>query len=267
MLPLAVVDLLTERRAAPRAFAEPMLREKHQRESLAVHLRRAQEADRGRDAPSPVQIPWRGWKDIVWRTARRAAEDRLLAVAAGIEFYGLLALFPAVTAFVSCYGLFESPAMIDDHLSFLATAMPAEAYSVVHDQIARVVSKGNAGLSLGFAGGLAFALWSANAGMKALVDALNVVYDEIEKRGIIRLNLVSLTFTIFGIVAMLIAAGAVVVAPLVVSRIGLGVMTEAILSISRWPATIDTMAPSLRGRTGRSFGTESGAIWFKHDMV
>jgi len=157
--------------------------------------------------------------------------------------------------------------MIDDHLSFLATAMPAEAYSVVHDQIARVVSKGNAGLSLGFAGGLAFALWSANAGMKALVDALNVVYDEIEKRGIIRLNLVSLTFTIFGIVAMLIAAGAVVVAPLVVSRIGLGVMTEAILSISRWPATIDTMAPSLRGRTGRSFGTESGAIWFKHDMV
>jgi len=133
LLPLAVVDLLTERRAAPRAFAEPMLREKHQRESLAVHL--------------------------------------------------------------------------------------------------------------------------------------NVVYDEIEKRGIIRLNLVSLTFTIFGIVAMLIASGAVVVAPLVVSRIGLGVMTEAILSISRWPATIDTMAPSLRGRTGRSFGTESGAIWFKHDMV
>jgi len=150
LLPLAVVDLLTERRAAPRAFAEPMLREKHQRESLAVHLRRAQEADRGRDATSPVQIPWRGWKDIVWRTARRAAEDRLLAVAAGIEFYGLLALFPAVTAFVSCYGLFESPAMIDDHLSFLATAMPAEAYSVVHDQIARVVSKGNAGLSPGF---------------------------------------------------------------------------------------------------------------------
>jgi membrane protein len=217
---------------------DPVVSSQNRREPIAVHLRRAQETGRGRDATSPAQIPWRGWKDILWRTVRRASEDRLLAVSAGIVFYGLLALFPAVTAFVSCYGLFASPVTVSDHLSFLATVMPAEAYSIVHDQIARVVSKGNAGLSLGFAGGLAFALWSTNAGMKALVDALNVVYDEVEKRGIIRLNLVSLTFTIVGIVAMLSAVGAIMVAPLVLTRIGLGAMTEIILSVARWPGLL-----------------------------
>ena len=235
----AAMRVLTgDSRLRPEAVETAVEINKKRRESLAVQLRRARETGRGREATSPTQIPWTGWKDIVWRTAQRASEDRLLALAAGIVFYGLLALFPAVTAFVSFYGLFASPPTINDHLSFLATIMPAEAYSIVHDQIARVVSKGNTGLSLGFIGGLALALWSANAGMKALVDALNVVYEEVEMRGIIRLNLVSLTFTIVGIVAMLIAVGAVVVAPLLLSRIGLGAMTEVILSVSRWLALL-----------------------------
>ena len=110
----------------------------------------------------------------------QTSEDRLLAIAAGVVFYGLLALFPAVTALVSCYGLFAKPDTINDHLSFLEGVMPAEAYSIVQDQIARVVAKGQAGLSVGFAIGLLLALWSANAGMKALMDALNIVNEEKE---------------------------------------------------------------------------------------
>jgi membrane protein len=123
----------------------------------------------------PIEIPWAGWKDILWRTAYQVSEDRLLAIAAGVVFYGLLALFPAVTALVSCYGLFAKPDTINDHLSVLEGVMPAEAFSIVQDQIARVVAKGQAGLSFGFAIGLAIALWSANAGMKAVMDALNIV--------------------------------------------------------------------------------------------
>jgi Virulence factor BrkB len=97
------------------------------------------------------------WKDIFWRTVNQASEDRLLAIAAGVVFYGLLALFPAVTALVSCYGLFAKPDSINDHLSFLQDVMPAEAYSIVQDQIARVIAKGQAGLGLGFAVGLVLA--------------------------------------------------------------------------------------------------------------
>jgi membrane protein len=179
-------------------------------------------------------------EDIFWRTVNQASEDRLLAIAAGVVFYGLLALFPAVTALVSCYGLFARPASINDHLSFLQDVMPAEAYSIVQDQITRVIAKGQVGLSLGFAVGLLLALWSANAGMKAL-NALNIVNEEKEKRSFIRLNLVSLAFTAAGIVAVLAAVGTVVVAPLLLSPVGLAGMTEQIVRFARWPALAAAM--------------------------
>jgi len=85
-----------------------------------VHRKRTDEPGRGRHAEMPWQIPWKGWKDILWRTYEQIGENRLLAVAAGVVFYGLLAVFPAVTALVSLYGLFASTSAISDHLSLLA---------------------------------------------------------------------------------------------------------------------------------------------------
>ena len=79
---------------------------------------RAGEPGRGRHAKAPWQIPWKGWKDILWRTYQQIGEDRLLAVAAGVVFYGLLSVFPAATALVSLYGLFASPAAITNSLRF-----------------------------------------------------------------------------------------------------------------------------------------------------
>jgi membrane protein len=215
---------------APHVLGGPQSR----REPMAVQIARAKENGRGRHAHTPLHIPWKGWKDIFWRAAKQASEDRLLAISAGVVFYGLLALFPAITALVSSYGLFAKTETIQDHLSFLASVMPAEAFSIVQDQVNRVVSKGEA-LSIGFAFGFLFALWSANSGIKAIIDALNIVYQEDEKRSFIRLNLVSLAFTIGAIVAVLVAVGAVVVTPLVLTRVGLGAMTETIVSLTRWP--------------------------------
>ena len=146
-----------------------------------------------------------------------------------------------MTALVSCYGLFAKPDSINDHLSFLQDVMPSEAYSIVQDQISRVIAKGQAGLSLGFAAGLLLALWSANAGMKALMDALNIVNEEKEKRSFIRLNLVSLAFTVAGIFAVLAAVGAVVVAPLLLSPVGLAGVTAEVVRFARWPALAAAM--------------------------
>jgi membrane protein len=219
----------------PNKEEEPFGESRSRQEQKQTQLKRAKEPGRGRRAASPTEIPWKGWTDIFWRTMNQASEDRLLAIAAGVVFYGLLALFPAVTALVSCYGLFAKPDSINDHLSFLEGVMPVEAYSIVEDQIARVVAKGQAGLSLGFAIGLLLALWSANAGMKALMDALNIVNEEKEKRSFIRLNLISLTFTVAGIFAVLAAVAAVVVTPLLLSPVGLAGMTEEIVRFARWP--------------------------------
>jgi membrane protein len=204
-------------------------------EARAVQHARAQEPNRGRQAEAPWQIPWRGWKDILWRTYQQIGEDRLLAVAAGVVFYGLLALFPAVTAVVSLYGLFANAATISDHLSMAAGILPADAIDIVREQVGRLASKGDAKLGFGFIIGLAVALWSANAGMKAIIDALNVVYEEKEKRGFIKLNLVSLAFTLGAIVVLLLALGAVVVLPLVLAWFGFAGLLGVFIQYARWP--------------------------------
>jgi membrane protein len=178
---------------------------------------------------------WTGWKEILWRTYQQISEDRLLAVAAGVVFYGLLALFPAITALVSVYGLFAKASGISSHLSLMASILPGGAFDIFQDQVSRLVAKGDAKLGFSFAFGLGLALWSANAGMKALMDALNVVYDEKEKRGFIKLNLISLTLTMAAILSLLLAMGAVVVLPLVLGYVGLGGKSEMLLSLLRWP--------------------------------
>jgi len=201
-----------------------------------VQQQRAQEHGRGRKASSPWQIPWQGWKDIFWRTYAEIQDDRLVAVAAGVVFYALLAIFPAITAIVSLYGLFTDVATINEHLSLAAGFLPQGALDIIRDQVNRITSKGDAKLGLAFIFGLGLALWSANAGMKAIIDALNVVYDETEKRGFIKLNLISLTLTLAAILSLLLAIAAVVVLPLLLGFVGLDGVGELLLRILRWPA-------------------------------
>jgi membrane protein len=200
-----------------------------------VHRTRAHESGRGRHAQTPWQIPWKGWKDILWRTYQQMGEDRLFAVAAGVVFYGLLAVFPAVTALVSLYGLFASPAAIADDLSLAAGILPQSAVDILREQIGHLASGSSAKLSVGFIFGLAVALWSANAGMKAIMDALNVVYEEKEKRGFIKLTLVSFAFTLAAIGSVLLALGAVVVLPVALNYVGRPDVTDLFLRFSRWP--------------------------------
>ena len=139
--------------------------------------------------PRPGKSHCRGWKDILWRTYERIGEDRLLAVAAGVVFYGLLALFPAITAMVSLYGLFAE-SLDHQRTSFSGRGSFTRRWmSIVRDQVDRLAAKGDAKLGFGFIIGLGIALWSANSGMKAILDALNVVYEEKEKRGFIKLTL------------------------------------------------------------------------------
>ena len=116
--------------------------------------------------------------------------------------------------------------------------VPGGGVDIIREQITRLVSKGDAKLGFGFIIGLAIALWSANAGMKAIIDALNVVYEEKEKRGFIKLNLVSLAFTLAALTLMLLALGAVVVVPLLLTQIGFASITESLVQVLRWPALL-----------------------------
>ena len=204
-------------------------------EPLRWQERRAAEGGRGRWARGPLQIPWAGWKDVLVRTYREIQEDRLLALAAGVAFYSLIALFPGIAAGVSSYALFANTATISNHLQVAADIVPANALDIMNTEITRIAAKSDGRLTFGFLLGLAIALWSANAGMKAIFDALNIIYDEDEKRGIVRLNLVSLFFTICAIAGAGLAVAFVVVFPLLLAAFGVTSFDHPIVGYLRWP--------------------------------
>jgi len=193
------------------------------------------ERSRSGHRPTAFEISWAGWKDILWRTYTRTGDDHLLAIAAGVVFFGLLAVFPAITALVSCYGLFANPSTIGANLQTLALMLPEGSFQIAQDQITRVLDKGNTTLGATFLFGLVLAIWSANAGVKAVIDALNVAYQEREKRSFLRLNQLSLALTSGGIAALLLMVAAVVAFPLALDHLGLAPESRIIVSLARWP--------------------------------
>jgi len=196
---------------------------------------RAYEQERGRLAATPSDSPAPGWKDIVLRIWTNIGEDRVMLLAAGVTFYSLLAIFPAIAALVAIYGLFADPSQIAAHVDSLSGVLPAGALDVIRNQMNLVASQGSSKLGVAFVVGFAVSLWSANAGMKSIFEALNLVYDEPEKRGLVGLNLVSLAFTVAAIVFVLVAIGCIAALPAVFSTNQLQGPMALIVQIGRWP--------------------------------
>jgi membrane protein len=208
----------------------------------------------GRLATTPSEIPPRGWKDILLRVYSNVSEHRILALAAGMTYYSLLAIFPALAALVAVYGLFADPSAIARHFDQVSGVLPGGAIDVAREQLTRVASNGPQTLGLTFLVGLGVSLWSANAAMKSLFDTLNIVYGEREKRGFLKLNAISLLFTVGGILFVVAALGAIVVIPVALKYIGLSEAADLLLRLGRWPAmfVVLTLALAVIYRYGPS---------------
>lgn len=200
------------------------------------------EQARGRYAEDPSDIPALGWKDILIRAWRNIADDRIVALAAGVTFYGILAIFPALAALVSVYGLFADPSIIQRDVHALSSILPPGVIDVVGDQMRRLTSRGPTTLGATFAGSLVFSLWSANSGIQSLFDALNIVYHEKEKRSYPKLYAVSLAFTLAGLAFGIVVVGLVAVLPVALSYVHLGADIAVLLSGLRWPLMLVLIA-------------------------
>ena len=211
----------------------------------SVDLARAREPGRGREANTPEQIPPRGWRDILWRVFWSISEDRILSTSGSVAFFALLAVFPGIAAIVSLYGLFADASTIGKHLSLLSGFLPGGVLQLIAEQITLISRQGNETLGTAFVVGLLIALGSANSGMAALFDALNVVYDEREKRSLVRFYATTFLFTLAGIVFVILAITGVVVLPLMLKFVGLATTTEWLLAILRWPILFVTIVVSL----------------------
>ena len=199
----------------------------------------------GADAQTPSEIPAKGWWQIGKRVAGRFSDDRVMAEAAGVTFYTLLAIFPAIASLISIYGLIANPSTIGSHLSLAAGVIPEGGMQIITEQVKSLTSQPPKALGFGLIIGIATSLWSANAGIKALFDTLNVVYEVKETRSYVRRTLVSFAFTIGGLVFVVLALGAVVVVPAVLNFVGVGSGADTLLSLARWPLMLVAIAVML----------------------
>lgn len=204
----------------------------------------ARQAGRGRDADAPTDMPLRGWRDILLRSWENFLGHRLMLIAAGLTFFALLGIFPALAAIVSVYGLFTDPAHIADQISLLEGLVPGGALDMLASQMTDIASRSDGALTLGLAASLGIALWTANAGMRNLFNALNIVYEEDEKRGVIRMTFVSLAFTACVLMLAGVVIALIIVLPVLLGFLGLGAW-EGWLLMARWPALFVIMALGL----------------------
>jgi membrane protein len=207
--------------------------------------RPARQEAHGRDAARPSDIPARGWLDIVKRTQKEIKADNVTLTAAGVAFYSMLAIFPALIAVVTIYGLVAEPADVQRQVGSFAENMPPGAGDLLTDQLQRIVETRQTSLSIALVISLAAALWSASAGIQALIKGLNIAYDEQETRGFVKLRGLALLLTIGGIAVVLGAIALIAVLPAVLDRLGLGRAGELAISIGRWPALVILVAVAL----------------------
>lgn len=194
----------------------------------------ALESERGRTAQCPREIPSRGWWDIAWRVKDQLAADNVSIVAGGLALFGLLSVFPSLAVAVAVYGLVSSPEQIAAHAQSLSGVLPEAGMSILTKQLTELATRSSSTLSVGVIVGILLALWSARRGMVALITAINVAYNERERRGFIRRMALSLAFTVCGVLGFLIVAALTIAVPVVLGFLPLGSAAEWILLMARW---------------------------------
>jgi membrane protein len=187
----------------------------------------------GAEADRPTEIPAQGWKQIVKRGWKEAKADQVPLLAAGVAYYAFLAIFPALVAIVSIYGLFADPATITSQLKSLTEALPGQARQVITDQVTALAARRTA-LGIGLIISILIALWSASGGISNMLTAITTAYDEEEKRGFIKKRLLSLALTVGAILFMLIMLGIVAVLPPLLNSIFGSGLLKWVFQILGW---------------------------------
>jgi membrane protein len=188
----------------------------------------------GRGVRRPRELSASGWWDVLRAVKDGVSEDRLTIIAAGVAFYALLAVFPALAALVSLYGLMFDPQAVVQQLESMRGVLPAQAIDLVLRQMQSLQGDRGA-LGWGVAGGLLLALWTSSVGVRALIKALNAAYDTSEQRGFLKRAGLSLLLTLCAIVVVSIAIAAIVVLPASAGLAGEGSGLGGVIQVLRWP--------------------------------
>ncbi len=192
----------------------------------------------GAHAESPVAIPARGWRQVIARALRRSLEDRLTLIAAGVAFFGFLAIFPSLIAVVLLYGVVSTPTDLADHVAVLTETLPGAAADLLAEQMEALVDTDSGRLGVAAVVSVLVALWSAFVGMDYLLSSVNVVYEETERSGYLKRRGLALLFTLGSAVVFAVLLALVAVFPAVVDG-------GFLLGLGRWLLVLVVFALSL----------------------
>jgi membrane protein len=188
----------------------------------------------GEQAAVPTQIPARGWLQVTKRAFKESSVDNVGILSGGIAYAGFLALFPALIAGISLFGIVADPETIARQTNGLLVALPESAQPLLRDQITSLTASSGGALGFGFVLSILLALWSASSGTSSLMTAINIAYDEEESRNFLKLRGTALLLTLGAIVFMLLTLGLVAVVPAVLNALELGTLINVGVEIVRW---------------------------------
>lgn len=194
--------------------------------------------ERGRTASDPTQIPIPGWKDILVRSWGEVSANNIFLAAGGVTYAVLLALFPALAALVSIYGLLLDPVQVEKQVAALSHILPPESTQMIGQELHSLVTASNGSLSISAGVSLLFALWSASRGMSGLMTAFNIAYGQRETRGFFKFNLVAIGLTLGALIGGTVIIALVGVLPAAIEFLGLGALTRWLLLVLEWPLLI-----------------------------
>lgn len=186
----------------------------------------------GRQVNRPTRFSPRAWGSILKRVWVGVGRDHLSIIAAGVAFYGVLAIFPGIAALISLYGYVADPGDISSNLDRVQPLLPADVFAILKGQVDHLVAAGQARLGLASLVSVVIALWLSRAGVSALIEGLNVVYRQQDTRNIILLNLVALGLTLLFILVAIVALLTVVALPVILSAIEIGVIGAALARLA-----------------------------------
>ena len=192
----------------------------------------------GRQALHPLDIPWAGWKRVLRRTGIELITDRVSLVAAGCAFYATLALFPMLTMFISIYGLAFDPLTVEPQLAALRDLLPPRAYPLIADRVHVLVSKPPGALTLSLLVSIAIAVWSSATGTKSILGALNLAYEEREKRSFVRFQLTAFGMTVGGMLAATVGIAMLVLLPAVLTFLGISAGAQVLVRLASFAMLI-----------------------------
>jgi membrane protein len=194
--------------------------------------------DRGREAVHPGEIPARGWKDVLWRVWGEVSDANLFLVAGGVTYAILLALFPGLAALISIYGLVFDASQVEKQIDVLGGVLPAETLRLLSDEVHTLVEASHAALGFSAVVGLLVALWTASRGMSGLITALDIAYEQRERRSFLKFNLIALVLTVGLLLGGLVVIALVAVLPAALQLFAVGAMAKWLGLIVQWPLLI-----------------------------